>query len=157
MVFRLIFLLAGLAPALAHSAEWRALKIPIDLGQGKSTMATLSLPEAAGGEKLPTLLVFGGFERAGEVLSLLYPATTARVAFASFDYPFTAPRRIEFPKSLRSLPEAKALYPSTVRGILSLLSELKRRPELDPARIVLIGASFGAPFALGAAARSPDA
>jgi dienelactone hydrolase len=139
-------------------AARREIPVPIVLGERTGATATLSLPATvAPGERLPALLVFGGFESAGQVLSLLAPVKGAAVALASFDYPFSAPRKLEFPGSLSALPEARALYPSTVLGILSLIDELKKRPEIDPDRIVLIGASFGAPFVLGAAARSASA
>lgn len=99
---------------------------------------------------MPALLVFGGFESAAEVLSLLKPKIP--VVLASFDYPFKASRQLSFPGSLKDLPEAKRVFPDTVAGIHELVNRVRALPQVDPSRIFLVGASFGAPFALAAAA-----
>src|SRR4051812_27080408 len=116
---RVLFLAAlfALVSSIGAHAGCRlqASSIPISLGEGKSTTATWMSPkDLAPGEKVPVLLVFGGFESADEVLSLLHPDVC--VGLASFNYPFSAPRQLRFPESLRALPEAKALYRQTVRG-----------------------------------------
>lgn len=106
-----------------------------------------------GDQKLPVLLVFGGFEEAAKVLDLLDPRVPMIVS--SFDYPFTPPRRFEFPESFQYFPEAKRAIRETIEGIHELVNALKKRPDVDPSRITAVGASFGAPFVLAAAAENP--
>ncbi|MEW6057794.1 MAG: acyl-CoA thioester hydrolase/BAAT C-terminal domain-containing protein [Bdellovibrionota bacterium] len=105
-------------------------------------------------EKTPTLLVFGGFERAARVLELVKPSIP--IIAASFDYPFSPPRRFEFPQSFRHAPEAKRAVQDTLKGIRLLKSYLHQRPDVNKTQTLILGASFGAPFALAAAAEDPD-
>jgi dienelactone hydrolase len=129
--------------------------IPLKLSSGRTMVARLRLPEKKDtGRSLPVFLVFGGFERADQVLDLLQPEFP--VALASFDYPFEGSRELRFPESLKRLPAAKRLFPETVEGIRLLANELKSRPGLDPRKVFVVGASFGSPFALAAAADNPD-
>lgn len=131
----------------------RRFYIPVT--QGRSVQATLRLPRTQmAGRKIPVFLIFGGFESATKVLDLIHPKKP--VALASFDYPFLESRDLKLPGSLRALPEAKRLFPTTVRGIVELVKILKNQPEIDARKIVAVGASFGAPFVLAAAAREPD-
>ncbi|MBI3544883.1 MAG: dienelactone hydrolase family protein, partial [Deltaproteobacteria bacterium] len=97
---------------------------------------------------------FGGFEEAAAVLGLLDPKIP--VVVASFDYPFDPPRRFEFPESLQFAPQAKRAVRETLVGINELVSALKKRGDVDPTRIFIVGASFGAPFAVAAAAENHD-
>lgn len=133
----------------------RVERIPFAVAPGRTLEAELREPsDLRPHEKLPLLLVFGGFEKAGQVLSLLH--TRQRVALASFDYPFAPPRRFEFPACLGYAPELKQMIRETVQGIVALRRALlAARPELDAERVVLVGASLGAPFAVEAAARLP--
>lgn len=136
--------------------RFRVERFDFSTRQGRRLEAELRFPESgvSPGQRLPLLLVFGGFEHAGQVLSLLRPRDP--VVLASFDYPFSPPRKFEFPASLRYAPEAKRMVRETGDGIVSLIEALAaRRPEIDPSRIVLIGASLGSPFAIEAAVRSP--
>jgi dienelactone hydrolase len=126
----------------------------VQLSPGLKTEATLLIPtKLKPGEKVPGVMIFGGFESAARVLELIQPETP--VVLASFDYPYSAPRVFKFPDSLKTAPEAKLLFPRTLDGIHSLVDELLRRPEVDPNRILIVGASFGAPFAVAAAERDP--
>lgn len=153
----LAFLAPGM-PALADRPpvpEFRSRELTVRLSEDRTAIATVRVPRLLRpGQRVPVLLIFGGFESAGRVLDLLHPDIP--IVLASFDYPFPADRRFRFPESLKWLPEAKRLQQRTVSGILDLTEQLKTLPEVDPRRIVVAGASFGAPFALAAAARSPD-
>lgn len=125
---------------------------PVRVSETETVPAILRLPaNYTQGDRLPVLLIFGGFESAGQVLDLL-PANS-KVALASFDYPFSAPRHFEFPKSLKAIPQLKALFPKTVYGIADLVAKLRERPEIDPAKVIVVGASFGGSFAIAAAAQ----
>lgn len=103
--------------------------------------------------RYPALLVFGGFQEAAKVLTLLSPDFP--IILASFDYPFSPPRKFEFPGSLRFGPEVKAMGVGTLEGIRHLRAKLSERPDVDPAKITVVGASLGAPFAVAAAAQDP--
>ncbi len=127
--------------------------IPVRLKDASTVKASLRLCGAksiSGTQKLPVVLLFGGFENAARVLDLISPSQP--VALATFDYPFEPPRQMEFPASLKFLPEAKAFILRTQEAIPALIDYLEKRPELDRSRISIIGASFGAPFAIHAAA-----
>ncbi len=126
----------------------------IPLADDRQALATLKLPAGLkAGQKIPVLLIFGGFESAADVLGLIH--TDKPIALASFDYPFNAPRKLTFPESLKYLPEAKRVYPDTVRGIAELVKVLRGLPEIDSRQVIAVGASFGAPFVLAAASRDP--
>jgi dienelactone hydrolase len=132
--------------------ETRHVLVPVS--EGRSVMATIKLPKHLWpGQKVPVFMIFGGFESAGKVLELIHPH--GPVALASFDYPFTSSRKFELRDGIQSLMEARELFPKTVQGILGLAEHLKKMPEIDPHQIIAIGASFGSPFVLGAAARNP--
>ena len=105
-------------------------------------------------QKMPALLVFGGLEDAGKMLELLDPKLP--VIVSSFNYPFESPRRFDFPESLRDAPDAKLAIRRTIDGIIELTSVLKKRSDVDSSRITVVGASFGAVFALAAAAEDSD-
>lgn len=149
--------LVSLTNARAAADECRGTesRFPVQIADARFVEATLRLPGCLKrDQKVPVFLIFGGFESAGKVLDLIHP--TGPLALASFDYPFTASRKLEFRDGAKILQEGRNLYPETVRGIVSLVSALKGMPYVDPLRITAIGASFGAPFVLGAAARDPD-
>lgn len=156
----LILSLSGpvvLTSVIASAADCRGTesRFPVQVAEAQFVEATLRLPGCLeAGQKVPVFLIFGGFESAGKVLDLIHP--TEPLALASFDYPFTASRKLEFRDGFRILREGKVLYPETVRGIINFVSALRRMPQIDPGRVTAIGASFGAPFVLGAAARDSD-
>lgn len=106
------------------------------------------------GQKVPVILVFGGFESAHQVLELVHPKIP--VALASFDYPYDGARRIQFPEALGSIFEAKRIFPQTLQGISQLVKILKERPEIDSSNLIIVGASFGSFFAIAAASKIPD-
>jgi pimeloyl-ACP methyl ester carboxylesterase len=138
----------------ADPVRYDSITVPLERTGESPIVATLNLPLGLKpGEKVPAFLVFGGFESAAQVLGLLHPHRA--VALASFDYPFSGSRDLKFPGGLLVLPEAKRVFPKTQLGIAQLVRELKKRPEIDAEKIVIIGASFGAPFAVAAAAWIP--
>ena len=90
---------------------------------------------------------------AAQVLDLVH--SDRAVVWATFDYPFETPRKFTFPGSLRHAPEARAAIHGSFEGIGKLYEALARHPSVDPARITVVGASAGAPFATVGAARNP--
>lgn len=140
--------LAFAAPAGAALVE-ETLALTLD--DGRVLEATLRRPQGASG-RLPALMLFGGFQRAAEVLDRVQ--LERPVIWASFDYPFEPPRKFRFPESLRHAPALRRAIHDTFDGIDELTAALRARPDVDPARITIIGASAGAPFATIGAARA---
>lgn len=137
---------------LALSAGAADERIPLTLDDGRVVEATVRVPGNAPG-RLPALMLFGGFRRAARVLDLVH--TDQPVVWATFDYPFEPPRKFRFPASLKHAPEARAAIHGSFDGVGKLYQALARHPRVDPARITVIGASAGAPFAIVGAARNP--
>lgn len=121
-------------------------------GEGPPPPLTFELraPKRAS-HRLPALMVFGGLEHAAETLDLL--PLRDDVVVASFDYPYQGSRHFSFPGSLPELPRLRTAIRRTIDGIPELKSRLLTDPRVDPARIGIVGASFGAPIAIEAAAR----
>ncbi|MBI2383448.1 MAG: hypothetical protein HYV18_05195 [Gammaproteobacteria bacterium] len=139
--------MAGLL--LAASTAWAGdERADLTLADGRKVQATLRVPPGAG--PFPAIMVFGGFRRAARVPELV--RTDQPVLVASFDYPFAPPRRFIFPDSLRDLPELRRAIHGTVDGVGRLYAYLRARADVDVARITVVGASVGAPFATVAAA-----
>jgi len=143
----------GVVPAQA-GPRYRSSESALTLPGGESILVRYKVPEKMQG-RLPLVLIFGGFETAGEVLTLINPAKP--VILASFDYPFRAPRKLRFPESLGLAPHAKQALHQTREAIPLVIQKfIADRADVDPDRVVVIGASFGAPFALYAAMDSPE-
>jgi pimeloyl-ACP methyl ester carboxylesterase len=137
----------------AEPVVWERHPIQVQISAERELTGQVAMP-AKTERKLPVVLVFGGFEEAGRVLDLLQPKSPALLA--TLDYPFAAPRRLEFPSSLRHLPLARRMIQDMLVGIERLAEKLSQWPQADSEKITLIGASFGAPFAIRIAARRPD-
>lgn len=131
-----------------------AEEIPLVLQSGRVLRARLSLPVRAAAQprsQIPVLLVFGGFQKAGEVIELMRRTGLGEdYALASFDYPFEPPRKIIFPESLFWIPKLHQMVHETFEGIRILDARLSEDFRFDPRRRILLGASLGAPMALGA-------
>ncbi len=143
-----IALVAALFGGLASAAP-RIEALSIKLDSGTELSAQIRVPENAQG-RLPAVMLFGGFRGAPTVLDAV-PADVALIA-ASFDYPFEPPRDFKFPRSLAHLPALGRGIDETFEGIRRLTAQLRARPDVDPQRITIVGASLGAPFAVVAAA-----
>ncbi len=153
---RFILFCLLLSNTLAWSKETQYEKLPLLLKDGTKITANLkTLIVHPKKKKRPVILVFGGFQDAARVLELI--DLKRDVMLASFDYPFTPPKEpFQFPKSLKYLPQAKATIWNTLEGIELLINKLKKKSEVNPEKINILGASFGAPFAVYAAAKSQD-
>lgn len=145
-----LMLLLLLAPPLA-ALELRVERFELTLDDGRKLPVELRLPAKADGP-VPVMMLFGGFQRGGKVLDLI--DTKRPVAWASFDYPYDPPRKFRFPASLKHAPELRDAIQGSFEGVPKLYEALKKRPEIDPSRITVVGASAGAPFATVGAARA---
>lgn len=143
-----------LSPCLGWGAAHAASEsLDLKLSSGRVIRATLELPEARR-LPVPVLLVFGGFQKAAEVSTVVRgTGLSDEFAIASFDYPFDLPRRVIFPESLFWIPRLHQMVRDTIEGIVVLSHLLQRDIRLDSGRTIALGASLGAPMVLAAAAR----
>ena len=104
--------------------------------------------EASG--PMPAVVLFGGFEGAAQILD--YLQTDQALIRASFRYPWEAPEEVRLRDVKAIVSSFEQAVEDTLDGIQTLLAALRQRPDVDPERIVIVGASAGAPFAtIGAA------
>ncbi len=106
-------------------------------------------------DTLPRRLFFilGGQQR-GRAAGRLIGDTYGYV-FASLEYPFEGNDRAKGLALVGELPAIRRALYDTPPAVLLALDYLLTRPDVDPARVELLGASFGAPFAVIAAALDP--
>ncbi len=98
-----------------------------------------------------TFLVLGGQERGRGAAALV--GDTRGTVFASLDYPYDGDPSVKGLKVIAQVPAIRRAFYDTPPAITLALDYLLARADVDPARIELVGASFGAPFATIAAAR----
>jgi len=117
------------------------------LSSGRSLQAQLHFPAVIRPTRpLPAILVFGGFQNAARVLDEVTGLGLGRQAIlASFDYPFSHPRRFQFPQSLALYGEARRMLHDTREGIQLLAERLSQDSRVQPG-VVALGASLGAPL-----------
>jgi len=117
--------------------------------------ATIDTTSAAGsspdGFRRPLFLVLGGHERGKGAAALI--GDTRGAVFASLEYPFDGDHRAKGLATLAQVPAIRRALFDTPPAVQLALDYLLSRPDIDPARVELVGASFGTPFATIAAAR----
>lgn len=101
--------------------------------------------------KRQTFLVLGGYER-GRGASALITDTRGTI-FASLDYPYDGDLKAKGLAVVAQVPAIRRAFYDTPPAVSLAIDYLLSRPDVDPARLELVGASFGAPFATIAAAR----
>lgn len=133
----------------AASAATDELTLSLDSGREVAVWlrndAPSAMPQAA-------VILLGGFQRGGGAIDLV--TTELPVIWVGMDYPYDPPRKFIFPGSLRHLPDFSTAVDETLEALLKLVARLRARPDVDADRIVIIGASAGAPFATIAAAQA---
>lgn len=119
------------------------VSIPYENGR---TMPGYFVPGGPPGEKRPTVLVLGGGDSALEELYGVVPAGAQRRGYNSlmFEIPGQKAMFYDYP-DLFFRPDAEV-------PIRYVMDYVLKRPEVDPRRVALIGASFGGYFAPRAAA-----
>lgn len=141
------------AHAASHNLKFDLRMEELPLSSQEVLQAHYLFPNSKRAPTVPLILLFGGFEEAGKVLSLITPSMP--VILASFDYPFTPPRTFRFPSSLSHAPQAKQAVHATLEGIPLLVQKMKKLYPNQISSVWIIGASFGAPFALLSVAEHP--
>jgi dienelactone hydrolase len=123
-------------------------RVPLTLPSGQSLELRLLWP--ASRDPLPAVVLLGGFERGETAIDLLDPGVPA--VFAGFAYPAELPRRPGWRDIRPALQEFERGIADTHAALGAVRDWLAEHPRVDAQRLVLVGASAGAPFALMAAA-----
>lgn len=139
------------APAFA-AAPTRDEQANLVLDDGRVITATIRRRDDPMPRRRPAIMLFGGFQGAATVLDRVQ--ADRDLVWATFNYPFDPPRKFHFPSSLRYAPEAQAAVRGSFDGVVKLYEALKKRGDVDPRRITVVGASAGSPFATVGAARA---
>jgi dienelactone hydrolase len=132
------------------------LREEIRLVGGDGLVLTARVERPAGTEgPLPGLVLLGGIQAGRRVLDHVSPPDLPMVR-VSFDYPYVPPARFPGPLSFfRALPRAERGAEATVGGLLLALDYLRTRPDVNPRRITVAGASLGAAAAVIAGSVEP--
>lgn len=101
----------------------------------------------------PLFVLLGGHQRGKRVGALI--GDTRGKLFASLEYPFEGDASATGMRLVAQVPAIRRALFDTPAAVQLALDYLLERPDVDPTRVELVGASFGAPFATIAAARDP--
>jgi dienelactone hydrolase len=108
--------------------------------------------DATAEEPLPVLVVLGGHRTGSSAVELF--GDVGNRAVVALDYPYAGPQRIRGAgETLRAIPLIRQAFLDTPPAISLVIDWLQEQPWVDTARIVMVGASLGVPFAATAAAR----
>lgn len=99
----------------------------------------------------PLFFLLGGYERGRGAGALI--GDTRGSIFASLQYPFDGDHRAKGLRVIAQVPAIRRAFYDTPAAVQLALDYLLQRADVDPTRVELVGASFGAPFATIAAAR----
>lgn len=113
---------------------------------GETVPALISLPANRRGKRLPVIIFLHGIGQDKNFLKQIYsPFSRAGFAFVSFDQYMRGERKLRQPRSFLDELAAFVERPAkTVNETRRLIDYLAGRPEIDPRRIYLVGASYGA-------------
>jgi dienelactone hydrolase len=101
----------------------------------------------------PLVVLLGGFETGRDAVDLV--AEPRGLVLAALSYPFSGPPPAHGARGILALPALRAGILDTPPAVLLALDHLLARPDVDPARVELVGVSLGAPFAVVAGALDP--
>ncbi|MDA1080930.1 MAG: hypothetical protein O2973_04500 [Gemmatimonadetes bacterium] len=101
----------------------------------------------------PLLVLLGGHMSGKESASLI--ADPREFVVASLSYPFDGNERVTGVAVVGEVPGIRRAIWDTPPAVMLALDYLLTRPDVDPARVELVGASFGVPFAAVVGALDP--
>jgi len=105
---------------------------------------------AAAVRRRPVFMILGGY-RTGDRAATLIPNTHGNVV-AALAYPYEGDLGMKGLAVVPAVPALRRAILDTPAAIMLALDYLLSRPDVDPTRIELVGASFGTPFATMAGA-----
>jgi uncharacterized protein len=129
-------------PEVAHTIT----KFSFDGYDGEKIPALISLPTVSKGKPLPAVIFLHGIGQNKNFLKqIALPFNQAGFALATFDQYTQGERKLRGKVSGRGRLEAFRQRPAkTVNEAKRLVDYLSTRPDIDPQRIYLVGASYGA-------------
>ena len=130
---------------LVDSAGYRAVAFSLSDNFGRVVEGYLSFPDSSPGP-LPAVLILGGHgtgARAVELVKLNRPAV-----LCGMNYPDIPEHRINPLKIPSLLFSLDSLVTDAVANAFTVMDYLLHRPEVDPEKLTVLGASFGVPFAV---------
>lgn len=152
--FQLKGRLAGVAVELVDStAAERGYDLGIQSTEGWSVRGHLRVPATPPGTTRPAVIVLGGLGT-GRRAAHLVRAREPHVVLG-LDYPWAGSSRPSLFEIVRSLPEIRHSVLRTPAALFLAADYLGGRPDTRGDDLVLIGASFGVPFAATAGALDP--
>ena len=121
-------------------------KFTFDAYKGEKIPTLMSLPMNSKGKKLPVIVFLHGIGQSKSFLKeITAPFNRAGFAFVSFDQYMQGERKLSSGASVAASLEAFAERPAkTINETRRLIDYLLTRPDIDPQRIYLVGASYGA-------------
>jgi hypothetical protein len=134
---------------VSDSSGYREVAFKLTDQRGQVTRGELRFP-AGTKRPLPALLILGGHgtgARAADLIDLEEPAV-----ICAMDYPPYPERKIRFLEAPHLIHTLDSSAVAAVGMAQNVLDYLFAKPEVDTSRVTVIGASFGVPFAVIAAA-----
>lgn len=135
---------SGLSSLARAEISWVRENHELTLKDGTQLQIFLKKPAQSSPRSLPAILLFGGFQTGAKALELVDPAKP--VLLVTFEYPLRIPPRFSIWKNLGIIPQAKKAMHDTVDGVHALIDWLQTQGDVNPDKIILAAASFGAPF-----------
>jgi len=98
----------------------------------------------------PLVVLLGGTRTGRDAVNLI-PETRGAIV-AALSYPYSGDTRLKGLAILAKVPAIRDAVLDTPPAVMLALDYLLARPDVDPARVDLVGVSFGAPFVVVAGA-----
>jgi cephalosporin-C deacetylase-like acetyl esterase len=129
---------------------YRVTDVTLVSDNGFQARARVRSPNLQDGLRRPAVIMMGGYKSGRAVVEI--PDSAGGLVMASVEYPHglrSRPRGIAW---LWRFAGVRRAMLDTPPAILLLAQYLYTREDVDPDRVTIVGASFGAPFAVAAAA-----
>lgn len=129
-----------------ESRNGDSIQHSVELVSSSGLVVNLRVARPLADGSFPVVLVAGGHRTGKDAVDLAGAPTN--IIYAAIDYPYTGnhePRG--FWASIRTVPQIQQAFLDTPPALALANSWLQEQPWVDPARVELIGASLGAPFA----------
>jgi dienelactone hydrolase len=138
-----------------EAGNYRDEHVRVRSTSGLAVELTVRAPLAAAPDapRRPLFLILGG-RRTGRESAAVLEDTRGTIA-VGLEYPYDGPHDLRGFAVIRHVPAIRRAVLDAAPAALLALDYLCARPDVDATRVELVGASFGAPFAVIAAALDP--
>lgn len=135
-------------PEVTESVQSTSVRLTSDSG----LRVSFRVVRAAGGGRLPVLLVLGGHRTGSSAVEFF--GEVERRAVVALDYPYDGPQKLRGVADwFGAIPLIRQAFLDMPPAISLVLDWLHEQPWVDRDEIVMVGVSLGVPFAATAAAR----